>query len=410
MTTNNGVHGASVEESCTPGEDGTCASGLIEEEDSSDDYDEGEEYEEEAVFDGDCEDDDESCAIYASQGGCLNNVSVELSFWRRSIVVLCPSHICIRCHQSGFMTYHCPKSCNTCSVVKKAQEAAEFVEDGDGKPCMDDHYQCSEWAGMGECDANPGYMLSHCKRACVVCYEGTNQFGVGQRIPKGKDAEKTIEAVDKTVKYMQRVWRDEEFSRVRHKCRNQHEDCTFWASLGECEANPKYMQLNCAPACESCDQLDIRHRCPIEPDNVCIWKPGDLNTLFENIADDADGSGKYLKYNPKALSRPQVKRDGTPAGVEKDGPWIVLLENFLSEEEADRLVEIGQKQGYERSADVGKEKPDGSHEALVSESRKSNHIFFTLTAIYWLDSNPIFFVPWRRYLAQYLVPRAHVLR
>ena len=280
--------------------------------------------------------------------------------------------ICVHDRQSGFMTYHCPKSCNTCSAVKRAQEAAEFVEDGDGKPCMDDHYQCSEWAGMGECDANPGYMLTNCKRACVVCYEGTNQFGVGQRIPKGRDTAKTVEAVDKTVKYMQRVWREEEFSRVRHKCRNQHEDCTYWASLGECEANPKYMQLNCAPACESCDQLDIRHRCPIEPDNVCIWKPGDLNTLFENIADDADGSGQYLKYNPKALSRPQVKRDGTPAGVEKDGPWIVLLENFLSEEEADRLIEIGQKQGYERSADVGKEKPDGSHEALVSESRKLN--------------------------------------
>lgn len=53
----------------------------------------------------------------------------------------------------------------------------------------------------------------------------SNQFGVGQRIPKGGgDIEsKTVEYVDKSVKYMQRVWREEEFSRVRHKCRNQHE-------------------------------------------------------------------------------------------------------------------------------------------------------------------------------------------
>ena len=171
------------------------------------------------------------------------------------------------------------------------------------------------------------------------------------------DKSKTMDAIEKSVKYMQRVWKDNEFERVRHKCRNQHEDCTYWASLGECDANPKYMQLNCAPACETCDQLDIRHRCPIEPDNELIWKPGDLNTLFENIVDNADGSGEYLKFSPKALSRPKTKRDGTSAGVEKDGPWIVLLENFLTDEEADRLIEIGTKQGYERSADVGKEKP-----------------------------------------------------
>lgn len=142
------------------------------------------------------------------------------------------------------------------------------------------------------------------------------------------------------------------------------------------------MQLNCAPACESCDQLDIRHRCPIEPENVCIWKPGDLNTLFENIADNADGSGEYLKYTPKALSRPKTKKDGSAADVEKDGPWIVLLDNFLSEEEADRLIEIGKRQGYERSADVGKEKPDGSHEALVSESRTSHNTWCQESSCY----------------------------
>ena len=329
---------ALVEETCTSdqaGEDGTCASPL-DDEDSSDDEDEHPL----------CQDDDESCTVHASQGACAEN--------------------------PGYMTYHCPRSCNTCEAVQKAAEAAEFVDEGGGGVCKDDHFQCLEWAQMGECDANPGYMLINCKRACVVCYGGTNQFGVGQRMPtKPDEAAKTAEYVKKTVEYMKRVWKEEEFSRVRHKCRNQHEDCTFWASLGECEANPKYMQTNCAPACETCHLLDIKHRCPIEPGNECIWKPGDLNTLMENIADNADGSGEYLQYNPKALSRPMKKRDGTDAGVDKDGPWIVLLENFVSEEEADRLVELGKKQGYERSADVGKERPDGSHDSKVSDSRTS---------------------------------------
>ena len=40
----------------------------------------------------------------------------------------------------------------------------------------DDNEQCGEWAAMGECDANPGYMLSHCADACaeVAASAGAN--------------------------------------------------------------------------------------------------------------------------------------------------------------------------------------------------------------------------------------------
>ena len=36
--------------------------------------------------------------------------------------------------------------------------------------------------------------------------------------------QKTIELIDKSVTYMQTVWSDEEFERVRHKCNNQHSE------------------------------------------------------------------------------------------------------------------------------------------------------------------------------------------
>ena len=137
--------------------------------------------------------------------------------------------------------------------------------------------------------------------------------------------------------------------------------------MGECDANPKYMKINCAPAYLTCNLLGIRHQCPIEPGNESIWKPDDLNALMENIVDDTEGTGEWKQYNPMAFSGPKLKRDGTPAsGVEKDEPWVVLLENFIKDEEADQLVNIRKKQGYERSADVGKEKPDASHDSLVS--------------------------------------------
>lgn len=307
------------------------------------------------VPDRSCQDTDEKCPTYAKEGACTKN--------------------------PGYMTHHCASSCNTCAAIRTAAKATEFADKtAVTGPCMDDDYRCLEWAGMGECDANPNYMKKSCRHACVMCNDGTNQFGIGQRLPDiteagGVERHSAIKkAIDDSIDYMKTVWKDEKFVRVRHKCKNQHQDCTFWAGIGECEANPQYMQTNCAPACQTCDLLDIAHRCPILPGNECIWEAGDLNKLMETIVDNADGKGEYLKFNPVALSRPKIKRDGTPAeGVEKDGPWVVSLSNFLSEEEADRLVNIGKQQGYERSADVGKEKPDGTHESLVSESRTSHN-------------------------------------
>mmetsp|Transcript_14262 Transcript_14262/g.30238 ORF Transcript_14262/g.30238 Transcript_14262/m.30238 type:complete len:579 (-) Transcript_14262:193-1929(-) len=315
------------------------------------DYEESYEYTDEFEDKKDCADDEPNCSFWASNGDCES--------------------------LPGYMTHHCAASCNSCDALSAAAWNKEFAEKGTNTdPCKDDHHECVTWAGMSECDANPNYMLKYCRRACMVCCEGTNQFGIGQRIPFPSHPEyaSTKNLIDKSIEFMSTVWTDTKYKRVRHKCRNQHEDCTFWAAQGECEANPNYMKLNCAPACMTCDMLDIRNRCPMGEDNECIWKPGDLNKLFENIVDDVDGTGEYLRYNAKAFSRPKARKDGSEvAGVERDGPWIVLLENFVTEEEADRLVAIGMKQGYERSTDVGKEKPDGSHESMVSDSRTSHN-------------------------------------
>ena len=43
-------------------------------------------------------------------------------------------------------------------------------------------------------------------------------------------------------------------------CRNNEALCSFWASLGECEANPAYMVTKCAPACLSCHKIDYSMR------------------------------------------------------------------------------------------------------------------------------------------------------
>lgn len=150
-------------------------------------------------------------------------------------------------------------------------------------------------------------------------------------------------------------------------------DCTLWAAQDECESNKDWMSVNCAPACQTCHLLDIRLKCPIKEDNRSAFKPGDLNALMERIVDNSDGQGTYLRYNPTAISRPLLKADGSPSGAQVDGPWIVQFQNFISQKEAETLIAAGATKGYERSADVGEENPDGTHEEDINEDRTSEN-------------------------------------
>merc|ERR1719356_1278416 len=36
-------------------------------------------------------------------------------------------------------------------------------------PCTDDNENCEYWASVGECEANPAYMLENCRKSCGVC-------------------------------------------------------------------------------------------------------------------------------------------------------------------------------------------------------------------------------------------------
>lgn len=139
------------------------------------------------------------------------------------------------------------------------------------------------------------------------------------------------------------------------ECQNRERRCTQWATEGECEANPSYMQAECAAACFSCHLLDFSTRCPVtnEPN---AWQPGAVTQLFERIIQD---------YNVTIVSQP----DDTP----KSKPWILVLDDFLNATECETLIRLGAAQGYEQSKDVGQQRYDGSYEGAVSRFRTSRN-------------------------------------
>jgi prolyl 4-hydroxylase len=55
------------------------------------------------------------------------------------------------------------------------------------------------------------------------------------------------------------------------------------------------------------------------------------------------------------------------------GPWVATLDNFVSAEEAEHLIQLGHDEGYTRSSDVGKMKFDGTFESNVNDGRTSKN-------------------------------------
>lgn len=140
--------------------------------------------------------------------------------------------------------------------------------------------------------------------------------------------------------------------------------------VGECQVNPNYMKLQCAPACQTCDQLDFETRCPFDKNAPLVWQPGDLNRMFERITTDPG----YQKYTPQILSQPPK------------GPWVVVLDNVVSAEECQRLIELGGEAGYERSKDKGKKNFAGNYEGYTNNKRTSTNAVRVLGCLGYLDS------------------------
>jgi prolyl 4-hydroxylase len=200
-----------------------------------------------------------------------------------------------------------------------------------------------------------------------------DELGSDMGEPQALASELTPEILDRIAKarvYMEMVAVDDKYDKVRGVCKNSHPLCAQWAVTGYCETTAAYMMLNCAPVCESCEQLHLETRCPMDPDAIDTLYPGDLDKMFEHITTNPG----FQQYEPKVLSRPDYAPGDSAETVDYQlGPWIVVFDNVMSGEEADRLVELGGIEGYKLSASAGKIKEDGTETASTNKGRTSTN-------------------------------------
>lgn len=98
--------------------------------------------------------------------------------------------------------------------------------------------------------------------------------------------------------------------------------------------------------------------------------------MFERIISDPE---IVENYQPKIWSRPRVpSQDSLDDGDADDddavdSPWVITLENFITPQEAQFLIDQGAAIGYHRSADVGKQKADGTYGDDINDQRTSEN-------------------------------------
>lgn len=199
----------------------------------------------------------------------------------------------------------------------------------EGRQCVDATVDCAGWAASGECEKNPGYMLSSCAKSCTRCEDGQAGFDVMRS-------------------------HDERMKRRDSACDDLDADCEARRQAGECH-NGSDAPLRCPASCRICRFPEVakeafgcdglltramgcerhRKRCARPPNTPPLVQAGDIDRTMRRILSD------FPQHSPRALSWP-----GGPHGDK--APWVITLQDFLSDAEAQAFID-GCSHSFQRS-------------------------------------------------------------
>lgn len=332
--------------------------------------------------------------------------------------------LCIAPHEQEFMLSQCRRSCLVCIPPPQHRHY-----DNDGNEEVEEDYPVFD---LGPGQRIPLELLSETLHILIQTSHYMSQI-LNPNLP---NIERNPNHYH-NHNHNPIVHGGEFYHSTRRACRNKDPLCALWAAQGKCQPNddnPDYswMVMNCAPVCHTCEYLDVKIRCPIPPHAVDAFQStgssrrlennvgkdggdGDaskfdnhddedddgrtMNAMFERIVGEREltpaqidgGMGDTQMYSPsqdvriysrpggskgqstKSQSQSQSMHDNNDTHTIIDGPWVVSISNFLTEEECNYLIQVGKEMGYKRSTESST-LPDGSQEEdFVSEARTSKN-------------------------------------
>lgn len=218
---------------------------------------------------------------------------------------------------------------------------------------------------------------------------------------KEEEEEDFVDARQRLIKvdeYMfHTVYEQSEYKRYRLSCRNELEDCTLEAARGACEKNTQYMMQHCRPACLACQREEVHtaavaaaagnnnsdvddgagsgmgggmssrvgnhgggrlanqfqqqqrqqqqeEDCPLpnNPLDGIVWQPGTSHRMFRRIVKD---NSRVITIHSQPHSINPIK----PI-ADVNEPWIVAIDDFLTQGQCDVLIELGEQTPFTSSA------------------------------------------------------------
>jgi len=109
---------------------------------------------------------------------------------------------------------------NETSSGRSAEKSAEI----NSEDCKDLNEHCALWSNIGHCKWSEKYMSHYCKNSCNRCKSSSN----GKEIVQKSSAHPAVQCLDQNL------------------------FCGYWARIGECESESKFMKIFCKKSCDLC--------------------------------------------------------------------------------------------------------------------------------------------------------------
>jgi prolyl 4-hydroxylase len=314
------------------------------------------------------------------------------------------------CQQDSlFMYHHCPVSCHVCPTQVYPTDTSNKNDNND----TTDHYQLfhpiqyniplHERFGIHEYNphrtsAPVNALFVHPGSSLLSTTTTTRTKMMMITIPPQRTVPEYETLLEDKVRRVNRYLRsvvdmEEQYTLVRETCRTSinHTDCAIWSipsilpindGIDRCQSDWDFMkQHGCYAFCYKCEYLHVESVCPINVNEKNALYAGDVHTMFTNLVQQYNDT-----YNITILSRPRKVTSDDDLNHEDvemkqhandtttiDGPWIVQIDDFISVEEAQTLIELGRKVGYTRSQEVGEQDMFGRTGDRISHGRTSHN-------------------------------------
>lgn len=289
--------------------------------------------------------------------------------------------------QDRFAFLICLLLLHICSLLKH-HRVWDNNGDDNGEMVRDYHFMCRTWAEEGRCDEynddDDNYSIYDvCPKSCLImttvnnflsdaiqgnvkcltessllhqdCSNGQYHFGVPQHVDVSDPMiVEILNVIHKSsVHIVETVLDNNDEEEPSFQCRNKYEDCSYRAAMGMCQSSSTIvvdydMELDCAPACQSCPSLQRIMKCDDymhQEGNVNVWQPGDLNRMFQRLINTNQDNIKVISH-PNLKHNHNLERLSPLSTKNKQqtstGQWLLAYPNFLTEKETNAIISLGE--------------------------------------------------------------------